>query len=332
MELYQNYINHISLVVDMSGSMQGQPVVSVFDKELEYLKQRSIELNQETRISIYLFNYTPTCLVFDMDVMRLKSLAGYYRPTGQTALIDAVLVSIKENQTLPQIHGDHAFLQYVITDGMENSSRATTAMLSGALHGLQDNWTTACLVPDMRGKFEAQKFGFPTDSIAVWDTAKANAFEGVGKQFSGVVDNYMTMRSSGVRGTKSLFTLSTQGIAPAALSALNAVDPATYDIFPVHQDAIIKNYVESFTNQTYRLGSTYYQPTKTVRIQDHKVLLVQDIKNGRVYEGSELRRLLGLPADTVEVNPEQHGNYRVFVQSTSVNRKLYPNTFILVRK
>lgn len=64
----QHYINHISLIVDASSSMTGQDVVGVFDKELAYLKQRSIDLDQETRISIYLFSDKITCLAFDMDV------------------------------------------------------------------------------------------------------------------------------------------------------------------------------------------------------------------------------------------------------------------------
>lgn len=53
----QHYINHIALVVDKSGSMGPlkDAVVKVFDREIENLKKRSIELNQETRISVYLF-------------------------------------------------------------------------------------------------------------------------------------------------------------------------------------------------------------------------------------------------------------------------------------
>ena len=98
----QHYINHISLVVDASGSMSGQPVVKVFDKELEYLKQRSIELDQETRISIYLFSSDVKCLTFDMDVMRFKSLAEFWHPAGQTKLLDAVGLSIQDNKKLPE--------------------------------------------------------------------------------------------------------------------------------------------------------------------------------------------------------------------------------------
>lgn len=324
----QNYINHISLIVDRSGSMAGKPVVKVFDKELEYLKQRSIDLNQETRISIYLFDDTIEVLTFDMDVMRFKSLQGYYDTRGRTALLDAVAQSITDHSDLPQKYGDHAFLQYVITDGMENASRVSSTSLKTRLDQVGDNWTTAILVPDAKGKFEAKKFGFEENAIAVWDTNAANAFEKVGAQFSRVIDNYMAMRSTGVRGTKSLFTLDASGLTK---SALKEVPTKNYTIIPVRKESPIREYIESWTG-TYRLGSAYYQPTKPVTIQDYKNVLVQDVKNGKVYEGSNLRQLLGLPDSTVTVSPASHPDWRIFVQSTSVNRKLFPDTFVLVRE
>lgn len=326
---YQHYINHISLIVDRSSSMRGQPVVDVFDKNLEYLKNRSVELDQETRISIYLFNDTVECLTFDMDVMRFKSLQGYWEPSGQTALIDAVHKSVEDNRKLPELYGDHAFLQYVITDGQENRSRQSAQSLNTLLQSLPDNWTTACLVPDRSGYTYAERFGFNGGSIAIWDTNAKGAFEKVGQQFTQAVDNYMTMRSTGVRGTKGLFTLDSKGLTK---SNLQEIPQRYFDIYPVHQESPIKDYVESFTGEKYRLGSTYHTPVKPIKIQDYKGILVQDVKNGRVYEGNNLRSLLGIPTQTVDVDPGQHKDWRIFVQSTSANRKLFKDTFILVMR
>jgi hypothetical protein len=327
----QHYVNHISLIVDRSGSMANQPVVKVFDKELEYLKQRSVELNQETRISIYLFDNTTECLTFDMDVMRFKSLQGYWKVQGMTALLDAVGRSIDHHLRLPiDIAGDHAFLQYIITDGMENASRYMTPDdLSREIDRLPDNWTTAILVPDARGKFEAKKFGFAEESIAIWDTSVSNAFEKVGRQFSTTVDNYMAMRASGVRGTKGLFTLDSSGLSKKKLTEVPASD---YTIYAVTRDGYIREYVESITNSAYRTGSVYYQPTKEVIIQDHKNILVQNVKDSKVYEGQNLRQLLGLPSTTTKVTPGSHKDWRIFVQSTSTNRRLFPGTNILIHK
>lgn len=326
--MLQHLINHVSLVVDKSGSMTGKPVVKVFDAALERLKQRSIDLNQETRISIYLFNDTIECLTFDMDVMRFTTLEGHYRANGNTALISATLKSIFDHEQLPEMYGDHAHLQYVITDGENNVNNEMAPVLARTLKALKENWTIACLVPSALGKHEAKKFGFPEDSIAIWDTS-AVGLERVGQQFTATMDTYMSMRSSGIRSTKSLFTLNVDALKRNALTPLNARD---YEIHPVFQDAVIKDWVELFTKKPYRLGSTYYMPTKKVKIQGHKTILVQEVKTGNVYEGDDLRGMLGLPAQTVDVDPVDHAKWRIFVQSTSSNRKLFANTFVLVMK
>jgi hypothetical protein len=328
----QHLINHVALVVDKSGSMRGhsQKVVEVFDRELNALKQRSVDAHQETRISIYLFDDKIEVLTFDMDVMRFTSLKDYYKIGGQTALIDATLSAILDHQKLPELYGDHAFLLYVITDGQENASRINTRdSISNTLKTLADNWTTGILVPDQNGVRYAQQFGFNAGSIATWDTSAS--FENVGQNFNSVMTNYMDMRSKGIRSTKTLFTLDSSTLNQAGRE-LNELPVQDYDVFPVHQKVAIKPYVESWTGDKYRLGSAYYEPADKVVIQDHKSLLVQNKKNGKVYWGHRIRDLLGLPYDTVKVDPGVHKDWRIFVQSTSVNRNLLPNTYVLVMK
>jgi uncharacterized protein with von Willebrand factor type A (vWA) domain len=117
----QNYINHIAFVIDKSGSMSGiiNQVVQVFDNQIQHLAARSRELNQETRVSVYLFDDRVECLLFDMDVMRMPSLASHYHASGGTALIDSTLQALSDLSLTPQKYGDHAFLIYALTDGQE---------------------------------------------------------------------------------------------------------------------------------------------------------------------------------------------------------------------
>lgn len=333
-EALQHLVNHISLVVDRSGSMSSHrdKVIQVFDRELNALKQRSFDVHQETRISIYLFDDKVRVLTFDMDVARFTSLKDYYTIGGQTALLDAVVSSITDNQKVFTAYGDHAFLTYVITDGYENASKLVRPdYLRDVLSKLPDNWTNAILVPDNASAQQAQNFGFNAGSISVWNTSGAKAIENLGDQFTSVTTGYMNLRSQGIRGTKNLFTLDPAKVAPKA-AKLNEVPPTAFDIYPVRQTQDIKSYVESWTKEKYRIGSTYYQPTKAVTLQDWKQILVQDTKTGRVYEGDNIRQLLGLPDYTVDVNPLNHRDFRLFIQSASVNRKLFKDTFILVRK
>lgn len=330
----QHLINHVSLVVDASASMtvHREKVVEVFDRELNNLKQRSVDEKQETRISIYLFDDKIDVLTFDMDVMRFTSLKGYYKTSGWTALLDATAKAIDDNSRLPELYGDHAFLTYVITDGQENASKTITqTRMAQILQAQKDNWTTAILVPNAAGEVAAQRFGFNAGSIATWDIGAS--FEKVGTQFTNVMDNYFSMRKSGVRGTKNLFTLDPGKLNKTNVKAkLTELSPVEYDVFPVRQEQPIKQFVETWTKNKYRLGSAYYQPTKPVKVQDYKNILVQEAATGKVYEGQNVRQLLGLPDANIEINPVNHPNWRMFIQSASVNRKLYPNTFLLVRR
>ncbi len=331
----QNLINHIVLVVDESGSMKGKPVVKVVDKELQNLRIRSKELDQETRISIYLFNSDIQCLVFDMDVMRFESMAGHYNPGHQTALIDATLQAVDDSKGVFIKFGDHAFLVYVITDGQENKSRNSSVVLNNVLRALPENWTVACLVPDQNGVFKAKKFGFPSESISVWDTNSERGFEKVGEQFGQVMNNYMTMRSTGVRGTKGLFTLDSSGLTKRDLEPVQF----GYQIFDINDRIIdrgkdriaIKDAVEALTKRAYIPGSTFYEPTKAVKIQDYKLIFAQNLTTKALYGGENIRPALGLPEQTVEVNPGHHKDWRIFVQSTSLNRNLFAGQKIMVR-
>lgn len=334
--MIQNYINHIALVVDSSGSMYGlaDTVVKVFDKEIDYLKRRSVELDQETRISVYTFNRDIACLVFDMDVMRMKSLRNHYFASGQTALIDASIKAINDMEKLPQLYGDNAFLVYVLTDGEENASRHSSSRLTSILDKLPDNWTIACMVPSTRGVHEAKKFGFPTSNIQIWNTSNDGMVE-VGASFRSAMDNYMDNRSKGIRGTKNFFSLDTSGIkvkdASANLTKLSANKYTRYQVKAGTAGfVVIKDSVEDATGKSYVKGSTFYELTKTEMIQSYKEICIQDRKSTAVYSGANARTLLGLPNSDVKVSPDKHSGWRIFVQSTSVNRKLPHNSYVLV--
>ena len=108
-----NKINHFVYVIDMSWSMKengkAEAVVKVVDEEIAHLARRSQELKQETRVSIYLFDDKVCCAIWDMDVLRLPSIAELYDPDNATALIDASMIAIEDLSHTPQKYGDHAF-------------------------------------------------------------------------------------------------------------------------------------------------------------------------------------------------------------------------------
>jgi hypothetical protein len=330
----QNYINHVVLVLDASYSMDdhAKNLIRVTDNQIEYLAKRSEELNQETRVSIYEFANTVSCLVYDMDVLRLPSIESLYRTHGQTALIDATLKSLDDLAQTATLYGDHAFLTYVLTDGYNNASRNRPHTLKARLASLPANWTVAALVPGPEERNAAVSYGFPTDNVAVWNAQSAEGVIEVGKTIRDATENFMQARSKGnFVGTRSLFSTGLDAVnADTVHSALTPLQQSQYDILPVHEDSPIREYIYS-RGLDYVIGKGFYQLTKTETIQAQKQIAIREKATGKVYWGDAARDLLGLPRNmAVRVRPNLNPEYDVFVQSTSVNRKLLRNTDVLV--
>jgi hypothetical protein len=359
-------INHVVLVIDGSDSMSSlvNEVVKVVDSQTAYLAQRSRELDQETRISVYIFRTRAErgrywtsdekveiqCIAYDKDVLRLPTLSGRYSVDGRTPLIDASLQAISDLEKTATLYGDHAFLMYVFTDGQENASNASYRTLETKLRALPDNWTVACLVPDQSGAFEAKKFGFLPDNIALWKTTNAGVAE-MGEVVRRATDNFMQARATGVRSSRGIFQLDPTNVTPQVVhQSLNRIRKGSYVTLAVPSTPYtrtiinpktglsetktgpwpIKDFVERQTGRAYTTGAAYYQFTKPEKIQSGKIIALRERLSGDVYTGPEARQLLGLPNYEVKVDPAEHDAYDIFVQSTSINRNLVAGTSVLV--
>jgi len=115
---------------------------------------------------------------------------------------------------------------------------------------------------------------------------------------------------------------------------LEVLPATTFKIFTVNQEEEIRPFVEGKTKKPYVQGSAYYLLTKREKIQEGKELLLQDRATTQVFGDSQrIRQQLGLPtAGDIRVNPGNHANWNLFVQSTSVNRKLVRGSKVLVIK
>ena len=323
----QNIINHIGLVLDRSSSMTGYAgqLVKVADAHIEHLARRSQELNQETRISVWTFADTVECVVWDMDVLRLPSIAKYYRPYGNTAFIEAGLQCIRDLSETPERYGDHSFLVYLLTDGEENASYGRRpADLAQAIKGLPDHWTMAALVPNAKAVHEAKRFGFPAGNIETWDASSAQGVTEVVERIRQTTDAYMTSRASGVRSTTNLFSTDASAVNAATIqqAGLKPLAKNTYMLVVVPKDTDIKSFTEA-CGQQYKLGRGYYELGKRETIQPQKEIAIVERRGAqRVFTGRDARQMIGLPDMEVRVSPDYNPDYAVFVQSTSINRKL----------
>ncbi|MDQ0297559.1 MULTISPECIES: vWA domain-containing protein [Streptomyces] len=340
----QNYINHVALVLDASSSMSrlSAKVIEVADQQITYLARRSRELDQETRVTVYVFANNVECVIYDKDVLRMPSLKQLYRVGGMTALLAATLTSQRELAQTAQLYGDHSFLTFVLTDGQENASHRCPGTpsrkpaelvkaVAQMIETQQDNWTLAVLVPDQMGKREAMQYGFPKDNIAIWDATSTQGLHEAGQVIQEATEKFMVGRTKGIRGSRAVFSAGAEAVNKDTIKAagLTAADPTSYALLPVTRDAAIRDWITE-SGHTYRTGGAFYQLSKPEKIQPRKQIAVLEKTTDRIYTGPEARALLGLPDVEVRIKPDHNDDFTIFVQSTSVNRKLLTNTRVLL--
>jgi hypothetical protein len=328
-----NKINHVTLVLDTSASMRGREgeVVTATDALIQFLARRSQELDQETRITVYLFDMDADCVIYDKDVLRMPSLLDVYHATGPaTNLLGATIKAVDESKDISERYGDHAFLFYVFTDGHENAHRHTPQDLLRRVAVAPDNHTLAILVPDASSARSAESFGFPRENIHIWDTSKG--IEEVGKEIVRTTETFYQARAAGIRSTKNLFTMNLGNLtAQSVKSKLTPLRSGEYAYYTVKKKSPIAQFVAFYEGQ-YVKGMSFYELTKPETVQAGKAVAIMDEDTGKVYVGHAARHMLGLPDYEVRVQPGEHKKYKIFVQSTSVNRNLVPGSSILVMR
>lgn len=111
--------------------------------------------------------------------------------------------------------------------------------------------------------------------------------------------------------------------------SLYAVPPSRFQILRVDEDCAIKDFVED-NGLIFKKGRGFYEFTKTVLVQEYKEVIVQDKETGEMFAGEKAREILGIPVGVrARVKPDKLNDYRGFIQSTSVNRKLLAGTRFL---
>lgn len=357
----QNLINHVAFVLDASSSMRGKErdVISVFDGQIAWLAKRSKELDQETRVTVYVFASGVECVIFDKDVMRLPSIRDFYRTSGNTALRDATIQSQEELAQTFTKYGSHAFLTFVLTDGEENVSRSKPAALVDLLARQDDRWTLAALVPNSHGRISCIDAGFPRGNVEVWDTNSVTGVAEVGEVIRGATETYMVNRTMGTNSSKTLFAGSAQQVNQQTVSAagLTALDPDQFFLIPVaastmapmlrsgkptkaHPEGLacveIMKMVES-TGRRYEIGKGFYQLVKSEKVAGNKRIAVVDRSTSKVYLGKAARQLIGLSDVDQRVRPMPKDSsgappFEIYIESQSVNRHLPIGTRILLLK
>lgn len=106
-------------------------------------------------------------------------------------------------------------------------------------------------------------------------------------------------------------------------SELRPSPPSRFQIFTVDEDIGIKDFCSKM-GIVFRIGRGFYEFTKPEIIQKKKEIILMDKVTKELYEGNAAREIagIGLNEDNARIKPGKLEKYRMFIQSTSPNRKL----------
>lgn len=341
---------YVAFVLDRSGSMSScwNEAIGAFNNTVETIKQQAKD--QETSVTFYTFSNNSQQVFFNRNPNELNPLNPHdIRCDGMTALFDGVGDAVEALKKVKDANESHvSFLVITITDGGENNStrygtkerglhptgwgQAPKKDLVELLRETQttDRWSFVFQVPP-GSKRGFVMMGVPDDNIREWNNDRRGAIEADRATQVGLT-SFFQGKKRGVNKVTQFFVetdMSNVDIDDIKKKLTDESD--RYKQYDVSQEAVVKDFVESKTKREYVIGSAYYLLMKTEKVQPQKGVLIMEKKKKAVWAGRQARKLIGLP-DGVEakVCPGNHASYDIYVQSTSVNRKLPRGTKVLV--
>jgi hypothetical protein len=307
-------------------------VQTAVNKQIQTFKDQAKALNQRINLSIYTFSDRVHEEIFNESLEDVGTFS--YSPYGNTAIRDAYKEAINELKTVKVTKNtDLSRLIIAFTDGEDNNSSFSSGDLKKMISSLDETWTIGANVPTLNAKSNVVSCGIPQGNIQIWDLSEQGTVK-MSETNVSATTSYLVSRSAGAKGTKSLYQIDTSKLdnKKNITKALDEINPIDYMLLPVHKESVIKDYVESWTKEPYRVGSTYYQLVKAEKVQPYKGVILQDKLTGKLYGGDVSRKLLALPSHEVKIEAASHPKYDIFINSTSTNRKLAGGTKIVVLK
>jgi hypothetical protein len=260
---------------------------------------------------------------------------GRWPADGGTPLWAAVILAIQTLKAAPDADDPETTFNVIVTtdgaatDDHTHGERALKLMRECIA---TDRWTFIFRVPRGGARTIIQR-GVDEGNVIEWEQSQKGVAASTAATTRGMQDFYQA-RTTGVRATKTFYS-NLKDVTSADVKAVLTDISAEIKLWPVASSEAgtqIREFVESRLNGGKLLkGGAFYQLVKTEdKVQDYKLIAIRDKTTNSVYCGDAARDMLGLPKyGDVRVAPADHGNFDVFVQSTSVNRKVSANTQIM---
>jgi len=326
--------NYICFVNDHSGSMRflTEAAIRDYNSIIESVKNAATREMQDTIVNTVGFGFGhPSIMrqVINSNPHVLNPVISW-PAIGQTPLYDAIGDAIDLLKSVPDHENSKvSFLVSITTDGGENdSTKYNRSNIRFLIEQLQASgrWTFVIRVP-FGNKKTVANIGIPEGNIQEWETTDKGLKASTIKTQS-AVDQFFTMRSSGRRSSTTFYADASN------VDTSNLVDitsEISLYVVPVDKMGIeIRDFILEHRME-YLKGAAFYQLTKTEsRVQPTKLILVRDRGTGKIYAGKDARSMIGLPSDkNARLHPGDHKNFDIFIQSSSVNRKLVGGTGVV---
>lgn len=336
MKVYQG------LARDHSGSMANiaRHAARDYNDNIASIKEEAATHGIDTIVTVVELGYGDTdqvrTVIGNSSVAALKPLVeSAYSARGRgTPLFDAVGELVEQLQAVPDADDpDVSFVVFTTTDGGENASRKYSgASIAKLIKKLQmtDRWTFVFRVP-FGYKDQLTRYGIPEGNIQEWEQSERGIQASTNLTRS-AFKGFYAAKAAGVNATDKFFadlsTVTLKEVKTNLVDISGQVD--VYEVDTANDGAQIRDFV---TDQgiTFTKGCAFYELKKTETVQGYKQIAIRDKKSGAVYSGYNARDLLGLPhSGDVKLAPGAHSNYEIYVQSTSVNRKLTKGMGIMI--
>lgn len=325
----------VIIVVDVSGSM------SPWIAEMEQLVNAQIktfasmsDAHNLYDISIVTFSNRPGIVgpFYDSRVAKCPLLCT----GGFTALNDTITNALAQATKTLNVSTD-AVLINVFTDG-DNNIGNTNDFLVGNAIGLSvatDRVTFVFNCPNGKSNYIVNRYRVPAGNVREWETSHAG-FENLKSATVSATNLYATTRSTGVTSSRSYYANLSGDTAQVAQKIDNILDDVTKSVDVQHVMNVDPQKISDFAKKKFghfNKGSVFYQLMKSETVQPYKEIIIQDTATGKFYKGrNSARGLLSVPvnlAGDIKLSPGKLGAFKVFVQSTSVNRKLKPGSVVV---
>lgn len=340
-------LTHVVYILDRSGSMQmiREATVRAFNDQVELASKPVYNTTPDVSQAVMpvamslvtfssLVDEPVAWAVPPKEFGRLDSKD--YLPGGNTALRDAIGITLARLKDADVVASTPkpSYLLVVITDGEENYSRIySTESLRRLIADVNstDRYTITCSVPGIANTRFFTDLGIPVGNIQKWEATNEGVERLVHERINPSYGFYMSSRAVGATSTRDFFQPDVSNLT--ARGVQQALDEVTRDFkaLEVKKPSRVDEFIRK-QGFNYTPGSAFYQLTKKEKVQGYKEFILRD-QRGRVFKGNDsARRLLGLPVGgSIELYPAQTSDYVIFVQSTSLNRKLLPGTEVLYR-